>query len=114
MRKNRVRLTEAQLHRVIKESVSRILKEGNFDLGKYSVMLYDAILESYEAQEIAEDMGLDSEEEGAKMWFENVIGDGRFEMDAMPRHHRFVCEIDDEVNMYYDFSADYYFCVKER
>lgn len=28
MRKNRIRLTESQLHRVIKESVKRVLREG--------------------------------------------------------------------------------------
>ena len=31
MRKNRVRLTESQLHNVIKESVKRVLREGDFD-----------------------------------------------------------------------------------
>lgn len=29
MKKNRIRLTESQLHEVIKESVNRILSEGN-------------------------------------------------------------------------------------
>ena len=29
MKKNRVRLTESQLHRVIKESVKRVLREAN-------------------------------------------------------------------------------------
>ena len=39
MRKNRIRLTESQLHRVIKESVKRILKEGFED--SFDVVVYD-------------------------------------------------------------------------
>jgi hypothetical protein len=31
MNKNRIRLTESQLHRVIKESVNKILKEIEYD-----------------------------------------------------------------------------------
>ena len=31
MNKNKIRLTESQLHRVIKESVKKILREGPFD-----------------------------------------------------------------------------------
>lgn len=31
MNKNRIRLTESQLHRVIKESVNKILKESEYD-----------------------------------------------------------------------------------
>lgn len=33
MNKNRIRLTESQLHKVIKESVKNVLKEGDEDMG---------------------------------------------------------------------------------
>lgn len=64
MRKNRIRLTESQLHNVIKESVRRVLYEGkmvnngdvNFDYGTGKTILphdvemqkYDAIIRSLE------------------------------------------------------------------
>lgn len=35
MNKNRIRLTESQLHRVIKESVNRVLKEGHSSSAVY-------------------------------------------------------------------------------
>lgn len=33
MKQNRIRLTESQLHRVIKESVNKVLKEGEYSMG---------------------------------------------------------------------------------
>lgn len=43
MKKNRIRLSESQLHRVIKESVNKILKENEYD-----DFDDDAYMESYD------------------------------------------------------------------
>jgi hypothetical protein len=78
--------------------------------------IYDGILESHEAREIAEENkknhGIEqTEEDAAKEWFGAVIygGEGRF--DDMPKYSRFVDSIDDEWDLYYDYGADYYFAV---
>ena len=81
--------------------------------------IYDGILESYEAREIAEENkknhGIEqTEEDAAKEWFGAVIygGEGRF--DDMPTYSRFVDSIDDEWDLYYDYGADYYFAVNNN
>ena len=78
--------------------------------------IYDGILESHEAREMAENnekvFGSEqTEAEAAKEWFGAVVcgGEGRF--DDMPMYHRFVDSIDDDWDLYYDYGADYYFAV---
>ena len=44
MKKNRIRLTESQLHRVIKESVKKVLKENYGSLGTYYEQLKSYLL----------------------------------------------------------------------
>lgn len=81
--------------------------------------IYDGILESHVAREIAEENkknhGIEqTEEDAAKEWFGAVIygGEGRF--DDMPTYSRFVDSIDDEWDLYYDYGADYYFAVNDN
>ena len=81
--------------------------------------IYDGILESHEAREIAEENkknhGIEqTEEDAAKEWFGAVIygGEGRF--DDMPTYSSFVDSIDDEWDLYYDYGADYYFAVNDN
>ena len=77
------------------------------------VEIYDGILESYHAQEIAEDYNI-TEEEAAKRWFSEVIFEGECHDDEMPTYHRFVDKIDDDWDLYYDYGADYYFAANEN
>lgn len=78
--------------------------------------IYDGILESHEAREMAENnkkaFGIEQPEaEAAKEWFKAVICDGEGWFNDMPMYHRFVDSIDDDWDMYYDYGADYYFAV---
>lgn len=75
--------------------------------------IYDGILESYHAREIAEEDNI-TEEEAAKRWFSEVIFEGEGHEDEMPTFHRFIDKIDDEWDMYYDYGADYYFAVNNN
>lgn len=112
MSKKFIRLTEDYLHRIIKESVNNVLKENYFDFDGYdSILISDEILESNQAQEIAEDQNLLEEWMGAKVWFENI--DVTFEDGEMPKYSRFIEHIDYiDADLYYDYGANYYFCVK--
>ena len=81
--------------------------------------IYDGILESHIAREIAEENkknhGVEqTEEDAAKEWFGAVIYDGEGRFDDMPMYHRFVDSIDDEWDLYYDYGADYYFAVNDN
>ena len=81
--------------------------------------IYDGILESHVAREIAEENkknhGIEqTEEDAAKEWFGAVIYDGEGRFDDMPMYHRFVDSIDDEWDLYYDYGADYYFAVNDN
>ncbi len=81
--------------------------------------IYDGILESHEAREIAEDNkknhGIEqTEEDAAKEWFGAVIYDGEGRFDDMPTYSSFVDSIDDEWDLYYDYGADYYFAVNDN
>lgn len=78
--------------------------------------IYDGILESHEAREMAEDnekaFGFEqTEAEAAKEWFGAVVCDGEGRFDDMPMYHSFVDSIDDDWDLYYDYGADYYFAV---
>ena len=81
--------------------------------------IYDGILESHIAREIAEnnkkEFGIEqSEEDAAKEWFSAVITDGEGHFDVIPIYHRFVDALDDEWDLYYDYGADYYFAVNDN
>ena len=80
--------------------------------------IYDGILESYKAREIAEENkkehGVEqTEEEAAMEWFAAVISDGCTHEEEKPLHSRYVDKIDCDWELYYDYGADYYFAVKE-
>ena len=108
-----IRLTESDLHRMIKESVKTILNE-NYREGEPRMVLISHILNGTKAVEIGEQEGLD-EQEAAKIYFENTIeSDEDFEQNKMPKYNRFICHIDYiDADLYYDYGANYYFCVKE-
>lgn len=73
------------------------------------------IIQGYQAQEISDDCGYDTQEEGAAEWFRGVIcNDTNFEEGKMPKYHQFIQHIDEiDADMYYDYGADYYFVVKK-
>ena len=78
--------------------------------------IYDDILESHEAREIAETnkkaFGIEqTEAEAAKEWFASVIFEGGASFVQMPNFHQYVCSIDNDWDLYYDYGADYYFAV---
>lgn len=78
--------------------------------------IYDGILESHAAREIAEEnknnFGIEqTEAEAAKEWFANIIFEGEAFFVQMPNLHQYVCSIDDDWDLYYDYGADYYFAV---
>lgn len=84
-----------------------------------SKYIYDLILESFEAREIAEiskkNHGIEqTEEEAAKAWFGAVAYEEEGSFRDMPACHRFVDSIDDELDLYYDYGADYYFAVNNN
>ena len=109
-----IRLTESDLHRMIKHSVKKILNENYREGEPRMVQVYPTILEAHEAFEIGEEEGLD-ETEAAKMYFEQIVeSDEEFVNDTMPKYNRFICHIDYiDADLYYDYGANYYFCVKE-
>lgn len=82
--------------------------------------IYDGILFSHQAAEIAEEDSEkfpqnppQTEEEAAKYWFKSTICDEDVKEEPMPRYHRFICEICEGWSMHYEYCADYYFAVKE-
>lgn len=73
--------------------------------------VYSEILDGYQAEEMAEDMGC-SPEEAAKQWFSSVIyEDGEFEEGSII-YSQFVDNIDDSHDLMYNYGADYYFCLE--
>lgn len=75
--------------------------------------ILDAILEAHEAEEIAQDCRLSSEEEGAALWFNEIYYESTWRMDKMPKYSQFVKKIEGG-NLYYDYGANYYFLVQEN
>lgn len=76
---------------------------------KYQIL--DTILDSYEAREIAEDYGFSSEEEGAEMYFNEIYYEGEWHVGMLPKYKKFISTIEGG-DLYYDYSADYYFLAK--
>lgn len=101
-----IRLTESDLHHIVKNTVRRILKENN------EVMMIDAILEDYKADDIAQSMGFNNPQEAAACYFKEISYDCENSMGQMPKYNRFIQEIP-EINgsLYYDYVANYYFVV---
>jgi hypothetical protein len=114
-----IKLTESDLHRIIKNSVKRALRESRTVIKEdhglpdsTTAIIYSDVIEDYQAQEIAEEYGI-SEEEGAAEWFKGVADEMDFAEDDMPLHREFVMNIP-ELNseLYHDYGAGYYFLVK--
>jgi len=81
---------------------------------------YNQILCDYEAQEIAEDLSLEDDDEltaqerAAKTWFSEVIPEGEYVVEtSKPTHSRWVCNLDDGWELYFDYCAGYYFAINE-
>ena len=107
-----IKLTESELHRIIENSVKRIIKETHGEPESYTGLIYNSILDDYKAQEMADEYGL-SEEEAAAEWFKGVAEGGDFEEGQIPTHRQFVMEIPElECEMYKDYGAGYYFLIK--
>ncbi len=123
-----IKLKESDLHRIIKNSVKRALRESyHYKEGKLSrtaikedyglpdstkAIIYTEVIDDYQAQEIAEEYGI-SEEEGAAEWFKGVADVLDYAEDDMPLHREFVMDIP-ELNskLYHDYGVGYYFLVK--
>ncbi len=109
MKRQLIKLTESDLHRVIESSVKKILKEYS---KPKTVLIYNATLEDYEAQEIADEYGV-SEEEAAIKWFNGIITDEDFEEQNMPKHSKFISNMPyTKCELYKDFVTGYYFAVR--
>ena len=114
MKKKLIRLTEGDLHRIIKESVNKVLKESYREPREMKkVMIYPNIIDGNQASQIAEENGLEEEWMGAKEWFEGVVSSNEeFELENMPKYNKFICDMDYiGCDLYYDFGANYYFAV---
>jgi hypothetical protein len=103
-----VRLTESDLHRIIKESVKRILKED-----ATSYLIFNEILEDYKAEDMAIEYGI-SKDEAAVEWFKGVAIEDNFEEGNLPKYNKFITDIPElDADLYYDYGAEYYFLAKE-
>lgn len=96
------------------ESIVRYIVESHGEPETREILIYQNIINSTEASEIAEHDGFNEEWEGAKAWFEGVVeSDADFEPGTMPKYNKFICHMDYiNADLYYDYGADYYFCVK--
>lgn len=108
MKKQIIRLTESDLHKIIENAVQRVLTENYNN----EVLLLDTILDSYQAEEIASDMNFETPEEAAAYYFKEIGQDTNNSKGQMPKYNRYVQDLP-EINgeLYYDYGADYYFVV---
>ena len=111
-----IKLTESDLHGIIKKSVKKALKEW-YKEGDNSepVFISTSTVDDYNAEKIAETDGYESKDEAAAAWFKGAVeSDEDFEEDIMPKYNKFIMEIPElNASMYYDWYAEYYFLVKE-
>ena len=76
------------------------------------MLVYNSILDYNQAQEIADDLNI-SVEEAAKKWFEETF-EGGFDEEEI-KYKKYICEIPYiGCDLYYDYGANYYFCVKSE
>ena len=107
-----IRLTESDLHKIVKESVNRILKEEMPTKSK-TYFIFNEILDGYKADEMADQYGL-SREEAAVEWFKGVCIEDNFGEGNMPQNSQYVTDIPElDAELYVDYGADYFFLVKE-
>lgn len=107
-----IKLTESDLHRIIENSVKRIIKEAHGEPESYTGLIYNSILDDYKAQEMADEYGLSAEEAAAE-WFKGVAGEMDFAEENMPKYREFIMNIPElKSKLYHDYGAGYYFLVK--
>ena len=105
-----IRLTESDLHRIIKESVKKLIKEAHGEPESYYGIISSSILNDNEAEEMANEYNL-SPDEAAMEWFKGV--DAGFEEGNIPKWREFVCDIPElGAELYHDYGAGYYFLIK--
>ena len=75
------------------------------------MLISDTIIENYKAAEIARDHNM-SEQEAAATWFRETLYEEDFNEHPKPTYSRFVLKIDEEISLYIDYYAGYYFAVK--
>ena len=106
-----IKLTESDLHRIVKEAVNKIL-EAHGEPDSRTAIMYDGIIEDYKANEIAEEQGI-TEEEAAAEWFKGVVDEMDFDEKEIPSHRQYVMDIPElDAELYHDYGAGYYFLVK--
>ncbi len=104
MGKKTIRINEATLRKIIKEAISEFNK---------NVSIYDSIIEDYEAEEIAENLGMDVND-AALYWFENVVHEGEWNDNPMPKYAEFISHSNEGFDLYRDYGAGYYFAVNSN
>lgn len=105
-----IRLTESDIHKIIKESVKRLIRE--YEEGGI-LLLSDKTLDYYQAKEMAAEYGM-SVTAVAGRWFENVMHYNDFSEGYMPEHSQACKKIPSlEATMYYNRDEDYYFLAKD-
>lgn len=73
---------------------------------QYKVL--DAILDGYKAEEIAVELGC-SAQEAAAVWFKEVYPTLEWTEGPLPKFRSFIADIEEDILLFYDFGADYYF-----
>jgi hypothetical protein len=73
--------------------------------------VYNSILEEQTALEIAKEMNFSSVEDAVKFWFINTFNEEFSEQTI--KYKKYICDIPEiSCQMYFDYGAGYYFCVK--
>lgn len=109
----KIRLNESQFNRLVSKCVKKVLNESHGEPEPYLCTMLDATLDDYEAEEIAKDVNLDGPDEGARWYFEGIIGDCGESKSWCPKYSRFVCDIFGGYKLYRDYGAGYYFVINE-
>jgi hypothetical protein len=109
MRKQVIRLTEGDLHRIINESVKKILREYN---DGEPALVSNKILRYYAAKEMAAEYNMPVRKVAA-MWFENVLHPDEFHEGVIPETAQVCSNIRSlGAKMYYDEENKYLFLAK--
>ena len=108
-----IKLTESDLHNIIKNTAKRALAEMYEEGSENPALIASQTIDDYNAQEIAENEGYNSNDEAAAAWFREVVSDADFEENTMPKYNKYITDIPElNASMYYDWYAEYYFVVK--
>lgn len=110
--KQKIKLTESQLHKYVKQYINEWFKEPS---EPRKALICQSIIDFHKANEIANAEGLEEEWLGAQSWFEGIIDyDTEFELQDIPKHSRFIMHMDYvDADLYCDYGAGYYFAVRK-